>query len=41
MRILRKMLKELGLKDIRFHPITITYPRKREAYIIMGVKKES
>ncbi len=38
---LKKMLKELGLKDIRFHPITITYPRKREAYIIMGVKKES
>jgi len=38
---LGKMLKELGLEDVQFHPVTITYPRKRKAYIIMGVKRES
>jgi len=38
---LKKMLEELGLKNIQFHPITITYPRKRKAYIIVGVKKAS
>ena len=35
---LRKKLEEMGLRNVRFHPMTITYPKKRTVYVIMGVK---
>jgi len=28
----------MELKDVKFHPIIITYPKKRTVYVIMGVK---
>jgi len=36
---LRRRLGEMGLENVEFHPITITYPKKRTVYIIRGVKK--
>jgi len=35
---LKKKLTSLGLTNIKFHPITLTYPKKRIAYLIIGVK---
>ena len=36
---LRRKLEEMGLRDVKFHPVTLTYPKKRVAYLITGVKE--
>jgi len=35
---LKAKLQELGLKNVKFHPIIISYPKKRNVYIIYGEK---
>ena len=36
---LRRKLEGMGLRDVRFHPVTLTYPKKRVVYLITGVKE--
>lgn len=36
---LRRKLEEMGLKNVRFEPLLISYPRKRNVYIIYGEKR--
>ena len=36
---LRRKLEGMGLRNVRFHPVTLTYPKKRVAYVITGVKE--
>ena len=37
---LKKKLEGMELRDVKFHPITVTYPKKRTVYVIMGVKEK-
>ena len=37
---LKEKLESLGLKHVQFHPLTIKYPKKRTAYLIVGVKSK-
>ncbi|HDD66777.1 MAG TPA: class I SAM-dependent methyltransferase [Nitrososphaeria archaeon] len=36
---LRRKLEGMGLRNVRFHPVTLTYPKKRVVYLITGVKE--
>jgi len=36
---LRRKLEEMGLKNVRFEPLLLSYPRKRNVYIIYGEKR--
>jgi len=38
---LRRKLEGLGLRNVTFKPFTVYYPKKRDVYLIMGVKGES
>jgi hypothetical protein len=33
------MLKEMGLKNVMFHPLLVSYPKKRQVYIVYGEKE--
>jgi len=35
---LKQKLEELGLKNIKFQPLTLNYPKTRQVYIIHGTK---
>ena len=35
---LKEKLTSLGLRNVKLHPITLTYPKKRTAYLITGEK---
>jgi len=35
---LKAMLEELELENVKFHPISISYPRRRNVYLIYGEK---
>ena len=37
---LKKTLEEVGLQNVKFKPIQVSYPRKRNVYIIYGEKAE-
>ena len=37
---LKEKLEYLGLRDVRFYPITMSYPKKRTVYLIVGVKSK-
>ena len=36
---LREKLEEIGLKNVKFQPLLISYPKKRTVYIIYGEKR--